>query len=46
MSTQAITPTKPVDIQAAFTSLHRAADMARQTAIDANTCLAIMENRK
>jgi len=46
MNTQSITPTKPVDIQAAFTFLHRAADMARQTAIDTNTCLAIMENGK
>jgi len=46
VSTQTNTSTKPIDVQAALTALHRAAEMARKTAIDTDTCLVVMENGK
>jgi len=35
-----------LDTQAATAALRRAAEMARKTAIDTDTCLVIMENSK
>jgi len=46
VSTQTNTSTKPIDVQAALIALHRAAEMARKTAIDTDTCLVVMENGK
>jgi len=40
------TNTKAIDTQAALAALHRAAEMARKTAIDTDTCLVVMENGK
>jgi len=35
-----------LDTQAATVALHRAAEMARKTALDTDTCLVVMENGK
>jgi len=46
MSTQTNPSTQAINIQAALAALHRAAEMARKTAIDTDTCLVVMENGK
>jgi len=38
------TKAKPIDVQAALAAFHRAAELARKTAIDTNTHLVVMEN--
>jgi len=39
-------PVNVMDTQAATAALHRAAEIARKTAIDTDTCLVVMENGK
>jgi len=39
-------PINVTDTQVATEALHRAAEMARKTAIDTDTCLVVMENDK
>jgi len=43
---QAHCPVNVMDTKAATQALHRAAEMARKTAIDTDTCLVVMENGK
>jgi len=45
-SQQEITRINVMDTQAATAALHRAAEMARKTAMDTDTCLVVMENGK
>jgi len=46
VSTQTNTDTKAIDVQAALAALQRAAEIARKTAIDTDTCLVVMEHGK
>jgi len=46
MSTQSPPYFNALDVQAATAALHRAAEMARKTAIDTNTHLVVMRNGK
>jgi len=46
MSVQTNTSAKPIDEHAALDALYRAAEMARKTAIDTDTCLVVMEHGK
>jgi len=39
-------PVNVMDTQAATAALHRAAEMARKTAMDTDTCLIVMKNGK
>jgi len=46
MNRQTKPSTKPIDVHVALAAFHRAAEMARKTAIDTDTCLVVMENGK